>query len=163
MILIQQGKLKSDDLVSKHWPEFAANGKDKVTVEHLLLHTSGLIADNVIAVFPETDSCPIVCVGTLVTVCVVPLLKTSTSFDAGVVRVGVQLVLVAQEPPAAWFHVYVVCAKTLGPIRARQNAAARKTLVLFIDPPSAREAYGAKPIRRSATHARAPGAGRWLS
>ncbi|VTR91387.1 Beta-lactamase OS=Rhodopirellula europaea SH398 GN=RESH_01866 PE=4 SV=1: Beta-lactamase [Gemmata massiliana] len=45
-LLIQQGKLKPEDLVSKHWPEFAANGKEKVTVEHLLLHTSGLIADN---------------------------------------------------------------------------------------------------------------------
>lgn len=48
-LLIQQGKLKPSDLVSKHWPEFGANGKDKVTVEHLLLHTSGLIADNSIA------------------------------------------------------------------------------------------------------------------
>lgn len=46
MLLIQQGKLKPEDLVSKHWPAFAANGKDKVTVEHLLCHTSGLIADN---------------------------------------------------------------------------------------------------------------------
>ncbi|MBY0458663.1 MAG: beta-lactamase family protein [Gemmataceae bacterium] len=46
MVLIQQGKLKPDDLVSKHWPEFAANGKEKVTVEQLLLHTSGLTADN---------------------------------------------------------------------------------------------------------------------
>jgi CubicO group peptidase (beta-lactamase class C family) len=46
MLLIQQGKLKPDDFVSKHWPAFAANGKEKVTVEHLLLHTSGLIADN---------------------------------------------------------------------------------------------------------------------
>ena len=42
MLLIQQGKLKPDDLVSKHWPGFAANGKEKVTVEHLLLHTSGI-------------------------------------------------------------------------------------------------------------------------
>ena len=32
MLLIQQGKLKPDDLVSKHWPGFAANGKEKVTV-----------------------------------------------------------------------------------------------------------------------------------
>ena len=45
-LLIQQGKLKPGDLVSDHWPAFAANGKDKVTVEHLLLHTSGLTADN---------------------------------------------------------------------------------------------------------------------
>ncbi len=52
-LLIQQGKLKPEDLVSKHWPEFAANGKDKVTVEHLLLHTSGLIADNAIADYAD--------------------------------------------------------------------------------------------------------------
>ncbi|CAN5501996.1 hypothetical protein BH11PLA2_BH11PLA2_03620 [soil metagenome] len=45
-LLIQQGKLSPSDLVSKHWPEFAANGKDKVTVEHCLLHISGLTADN---------------------------------------------------------------------------------------------------------------------
>src|SRR5262249_45895279 len=50
MLLIQQGKLKPSDLVSKYWPEFAAGGKEKVTVEHLLIHTSGLIADN-----PITD------------------------------------------------------------------------------------------------------------
>ena len=48
MLLIEQGKLVPSDLVSKHWPAFAANGKDKVTVEHLLLHTSGLIPDNAI-------------------------------------------------------------------------------------------------------------------
>ena len=53
MILIQQGKLKPDDLVSKHWPPFAANGKDKVTVAHLLLHTSGLTADNAIADYAD--------------------------------------------------------------------------------------------------------------
>jgi CubicO group peptidase (beta-lactamase class C family) len=53
MLLIQNGKLKPEDLVSKHWPEFAANGKDKVTIEHLLLHTSGLTADNAIADYAD--------------------------------------------------------------------------------------------------------------
>jgi serine-type D-Ala-D-Ala carboxypeptidase len=53
MVLIEQGKLKPDDLVSKHWPAFAANGKDKVTVAHLLLHTSGLLADNAIADYAD--------------------------------------------------------------------------------------------------------------
>jgi CubicO group peptidase (beta-lactamase class C family) len=46
MILVQRNKLRLDDAVAKHLPEFAANGKDKITVEHLLLHTGGLIADN---------------------------------------------------------------------------------------------------------------------
>ena len=53
MLLIEQGKLKPSDLVSKHWPAFAANGKDKVTVEHLLLHTSGLTADNAIGDYAD--------------------------------------------------------------------------------------------------------------
>ena len=49
MLLIEQGKLRPEDKVAKHWPDFAANGKQDVTVAHLMLHTSGLIADNPIA------------------------------------------------------------------------------------------------------------------
>lgn len=48
MVLHERGKIVWDDPVSKHWPEFGANGKDKVTIDHLLLHTSGLIADNAV-------------------------------------------------------------------------------------------------------------------
>lgn len=50
MLLIEQGKLRLDDKVAKHWPAFAMSGKEDVTVAHLLLHTSGLTADN-----PATD------------------------------------------------------------------------------------------------------------
>jgi CubicO group peptidase (beta-lactamase class C family) len=53
MLLIEQGKLAPADLVSKHWPAFATNGKDEVTVEHLLLHTSGLIPDNAIGDYAD--------------------------------------------------------------------------------------------------------------
>src|SRR5262245_8183331 len=53
MILVEQGKLKLDDPVAKHWPAFAANEKDKVTVAHLLLHTSGLIPDNAITDYAD--------------------------------------------------------------------------------------------------------------
>ncbi len=45
-ILLERGKLKLGDRVAQYWPEFAANGKDKVTIEHCLLHISGLIPDN---------------------------------------------------------------------------------------------------------------------
>jgi CubicO group peptidase (beta-lactamase class C family) len=41
-ILAQRGKLHYDDPIAKHWPEFAANGKEKITVRHALSHTSGL-------------------------------------------------------------------------------------------------------------------------
>lgn len=52
-LLMEQGKLKPGDLVSKHWPAFAANGKEQVTVAHLLLHTSGLTADNALADYAD--------------------------------------------------------------------------------------------------------------
>ncbi len=46
MRLVETGKLRLSDRVAQHLPAFGQNGKDKVTVEHLLLHTSGLLADN---------------------------------------------------------------------------------------------------------------------
>ncbi len=49
LLLVEQGKLSVTDRVAKHLPEFAAHGKEKITVEQLLLHTSGLLADNPVA------------------------------------------------------------------------------------------------------------------
>jgi serine-type D-Ala-D-Ala carboxypeptidase len=46
MILIERGKLRLTDRVGRILPEFRKNGKEKITIEHLLLHTSGLTADN---------------------------------------------------------------------------------------------------------------------
>jgi CubicO group peptidase (beta-lactamase class C family) len=53
MRLIEWGKLGLDDPVAKHWPAFAADGKDAVTVGQLLLHTSGLTADNALADYAD--------------------------------------------------------------------------------------------------------------
>jgi uncharacterized protein YbbC (DUF1343 family) len=53
MVLIEQGKLRLDDRIAAHWPEFGINGKEKLTVEHLLTHTSGLIADNPISDYAD--------------------------------------------------------------------------------------------------------------
>lgn len=44
-VLWQRGRLDWDDPVAKHWPEFAQNGKDAVTIRHVLTHRGG---------FPET-------------------------------------------------------------------------------------------------------------
>ena len=44
-ILKERGKIAYDDLVSKHWPEFAQNGKETVTIGHILTHRGG---------FPQT-------------------------------------------------------------------------------------------------------------
>src|SRR5207249_2607597 len=46
MILLEQGKLRLNDRVAEHLLEFGQKGKEKTTVEQLLLHTSGLLADN---------------------------------------------------------------------------------------------------------------------
>jgi CubicO group peptidase (beta-lactamase class C family) len=46
MRLVGEGKLDVDQTVGTYLPEFAANGKDKITVSDLLLHVGGLIPDN---------------------------------------------------------------------------------------------------------------------
>jgi uncharacterized protein YbbC (DUF1343 family)/CubicO group peptidase (beta-lactamase class C family) len=43
--LVQAGKLRLDDAVARHIPEFGASGKENVTVRHLLTHFSGLKPD----------------------------------------------------------------------------------------------------------------------
>ena len=48
-MLKERGKITWDNLVSKHWPEFAQNGKETVTIRHILTHRGG---------FPQTpDPC----------------------------------------------------------------------------------------------------------
>jgi SSS family transporter len=45
MQLYEAGKLQFDDPVAKYLPDFAANGKEKVTIRQLLTHYSGLPED----------------------------------------------------------------------------------------------------------------------
>ncbi|QVL30500.1 DUF1343 domain-containing protein [Telmatocola sphagniphila] len=47
--LVEEGKLKVTDRVSQYWPEFTGAGKEKITIDQLLLHTSGLMADNALS------------------------------------------------------------------------------------------------------------------
>src|SRR6516225_3236760 len=42
MTLFDQGKFKLDDPVKKYLPDFAGDGRENVTVSHLLTHVSGL-------------------------------------------------------------------------------------------------------------------------
>ena len=46
-ILWERGKLGWDDLVSGHWPEFGQNGKEQITIRHILTHQGG---------FPDTPN-----------------------------------------------------------------------------------------------------------
>ena len=41
-ILVDRGLLDYDDRVAKHWPEFAQNGKGRITLRQVLSHQSGL-------------------------------------------------------------------------------------------------------------------------
>lgn len=40
--LWERGKLALDDPVARHVPEFAQNGKDSITIRHILTHTAGI-------------------------------------------------------------------------------------------------------------------------
>lgn len=41
-LLAQQGRLDFESPVAEYWPEFAANGKSRITVEQLISHQAGL-------------------------------------------------------------------------------------------------------------------------
>ena len=45
MILVEEGRLRLGDRVVTHLPEFASDGKGRITIEHLLTHVSGLRPD----------------------------------------------------------------------------------------------------------------------
>jgi uncharacterized protein YbbC (DUF1343 family)/CubicO group peptidase (beta-lactamase class C family) len=49
MLLVERGQLRLQDKVESLIPEFAANDKGEITVRDLLIHQSGLIADNALA------------------------------------------------------------------------------------------------------------------
>jgi CubicO group peptidase (beta-lactamase class C family) len=42
LLLADRGALDFDQPVAKYWPEFAANGKERIKVSHLMSHSSGL-------------------------------------------------------------------------------------------------------------------------
>jgi uncharacterized protein YbbC (DUF1343 family)/CubicO group peptidase (beta-lactamase class C family) len=45
MILIERGRLRLSDSVSRHIPELKGEGREKITIEHLLTHRSGYAPD----------------------------------------------------------------------------------------------------------------------
>jgi uncharacterized protein YbbC (DUF1343 family)/CubicO group peptidase (beta-lactamase class C family) len=53
-VLVEQGKIALAAPVARYLPSFGAKGKEAITVEQLLLHTSGLIADNAMADYKGT-------------------------------------------------------------------------------------------------------------
>lgn len=53
MKLLEQGRLRRNDTVSSFFPSFASNDKQKITIQDLLLHTSGLIPDNAMSDYAD--------------------------------------------------------------------------------------------------------------
>ena len=43
-LLIQEGKIRTDEKIIKYVPEYGTNGKESTTIEHLLIHTAGIPA-----------------------------------------------------------------------------------------------------------------------
>lgn len=41
-MLVDRGLVRYDDLVTKHWPEYGQNGKDKVTIADVMRHEGGV-------------------------------------------------------------------------------------------------------------------------
>src|SRR5476651_894801 len=41
-ILAERGLIDYDTPIAKHWPAFAANGKEAITPRHVLAHTAGI-------------------------------------------------------------------------------------------------------------------------
>ena len=53
MLLIEEGKLNVKDKLAQHLPAFCRKETEGVTLEHLLLHTSGFIADNALSDYQD--------------------------------------------------------------------------------------------------------------
>ena len=54
--LMEQGRLRLDDRVSKDLPDFAAGGKESITLRHLLTHTAGFrAADQIPQTLPREE------------------------------------------------------------------------------------------------------------
>lgn len=45
MILVERGAIRLNDSVTRHIPELKGKGRDDITIEHLLIHTSGFRPD----------------------------------------------------------------------------------------------------------------------
>lgn len=53
MLLLEEGKVRLRDSVTRYLPEFASNGKRSITVQQLLTHTGGLVPDNALSDYLE--------------------------------------------------------------------------------------------------------------
>jgi CubicO group peptidase (beta-lactamase class C family) len=55
--LVEQGLLDHSSPISTWWPEFAANGKERVTLHDLFTHSSGVLSFDGACAFLDADDC----------------------------------------------------------------------------------------------------------
>jgi CubicO group peptidase (beta-lactamase class C family) len=55
MQLVERGTVRLRDRVADHIPEFAQNGKESITIQQMLIHQSGLLADNPLGDYLEGE------------------------------------------------------------------------------------------------------------
>jgi uncharacterized protein YbbC (DUF1343 family) len=53
LLLIERGRVRLDEPITRYLPELDSQGKRAITVEHLLRHRAGLIADNPLADYAD--------------------------------------------------------------------------------------------------------------
>ena len=96
MILVERGQLRLQDKVARFFPEFAAHGKENVTIEQLLVHSAGLIPDNSLDDYDDgwTSARPKICK-------LKPLADPGTQFkysDVGFILLGKIIESVTGKP-----------------------------------------------------------------
>ena len=109
MHLVESGKLRLSDPIATHIPEFAANGKEKLTVHDLLTHQSGLIADNPIEDYADGPAKALERIWNLT-----PLHPVATKFiysDVNFIVLGQLVERISGESVAAF-----AARKTFGPL-----------------------------------------------
>lgn len=55
--LVEQGLLDHTSPISRWWPEFAANGKERITLHDLFTHSSGVLGFDDSCAFLDADNC----------------------------------------------------------------------------------------------------------
>ena len=95
MILWDEGRLRLDAPVSRYLPEFRGEGRDRVTVEHLLTHRSGLPAAPALGGSPTPEGARRAMLGT-------PVMREpgvrGTYSDAGPAILALVVEAIAREP-----------------------------------------------------------------
>jgi CubicO group peptidase (beta-lactamase class C family) len=60
-ILAERGQLQYDDAIADYWPAFARNGKDAISIRHLMSHTAGIYPNPVLNGYEELYDYETVC------------------------------------------------------------------------------------------------------